>query len=223
MQLLIGYFCAHLFGLMKSKLPRVIVLMFFLVIIACKETIQEKENLSQVVATQKLFDKTESFSLTDVVPDSVLVKLNEWDEYFDLKNMFYENFSEISASQALGVSSELLDAVEKAVDSMLVAELNTKGVFARLYTLHSEALRLKDMSTIPSIKREEVLSQVGKIVSVFNSLNSKINLVYDQQKFDATLDFDESLFEFNTKGEKPYYDPAKKRSPKRYMHQPTQK
>ncbi len=136
----------------------------------------------------------------------------KWDEYFSLSEFLNENFSEISVMESLEISKELAEIVLSMKDSMQVPVLNTRGMFARLNTLNSEVLRLKDMSTISSIKTEEVKLQNEKIVSVFNSINSKINAVYFQKSLNDDVDFDESIFSFDKEEEKPYYKPRKKRN-----------
>jgi len=195
------------------KKNNLVILILFGLLICCKEEKEFTDSDTQdaIVVNARQEEKVLfvfSEKLTKKASEGIIV----WDEYFKLSDFLLENYSDVSATQSLEMSKGLTEMVKSIKDSMQIPILNTRGMFARLNTLNSEVLRLKDMSIITSIKPEEVLIQTRKIVAVYNAINSKINAVFSQKSFDEDVDFDESIFNFDKKDEKPYYV-AKKKKP----------
>jgi hypothetical protein len=193
----------------KSILIILTLSMFFSGCRKDKETINvapKKDVLVKIIEEEKSL-----FVFSEKLSKKASEGIIAWDEYFKLSDFLLENYSDVSATQSLEMSKELTEMVKSIKDSMQIPILNTRGMFARLNTLNSEVLRLKDMSIIASIKSEEVLIQTRKIVAVYNAINSKINAVFSQKSFDEDVDFDESIFNFDKKEEKPYYVAKKKR------------
>ncbi len=156
--------------------------------------------------THYIFDK-------ELISD-VEEKVKSWNEFFTLSDFLKKNFLDISPSLSLELSKELVELSKVMNDSLRIKELNNKGMFARLNVFYSEALRLQDMSIISSIKAAEVQEQVGKLVSVYNSITMKINSIYLQKDFDSEVIFDESVFEFNEDAEKPFFVPKRPKKQK---------
>ncbi|WP_152287010.1 hypothetical protein [Flavicella marina] len=193
----------------------VLCLVCMLSVVACKKKAKPLVVVEEVPAEGlSLFDEKSTFIFNEDLDVTVAKEISGWDEYSSLSKFLKKNYSIISPSLALEMSKELVDLTKKMNDSLQIKELNNRGVFARLYTFYSEALRLQDMSEISSIKASEVVDQVQKIATVYNSINLKINSVYMQKNFDENVDFDESIFNFNENGETPYSVPKKsKRKP----------
>lgn len=187
-------------------------LVVFVLVVSCKkkvEVVVEKQPQTESLA---LFDETSTYNFNQDLADDVETSIKSWEQYFALSKFFKKNFSTISPSLALEMSKELTDLTKSMNDSLQIVELNNRGMYARLHVFYSESLRLQDMSTISSIKVTEITDQVEKLVSVYNSMNLKINSIYLQKSFDENVDFDESIFEFNEKGEAPYTKPKRKRN-----------
>ena len=77
---------------------------------------------------------------------------------------------------------------------------------ARVNLLHTETLRLADLTLIPAITSEEVHLQIDKTIAAFSAVNSKINTLLSKKKFedeiDVTIDFigiDSSKMDFVSK------------------------
>jgi len=157
------------------------------------------------------FNKKSNYNFNKNLKPQVQKDIESWDEYFVMSNYLKKHFLHISPALSLEMSKELADLSKKMNDSLRIKELNNKGMFARLNVFYSEALRLQDMSIISSIEAVEVTEQVEKLVSVYNSINMKINSIYLQKSFDNNVNFDESFFEFNEDAEKPYSIPKKSR------------
>lgn len=157
------------------------------------------------------FNKKSNYNFNKNLKPQVQKDIESWDEYFVMSNYLKKHFLHISPALSLEMSKELADLSKKMNDSLKIKELNNKGMFARLNVFYSEALRLQDMSIISSIEAVEVTEQVEKLVSVYNSINMKINSIYLQKSFDNNVNFDESFFEFNEDAEKPYSIPKKSR------------
>jgi hypothetical protein len=182
-----------------------------LTIIACT-----KEEKTVVIEEQKheslaLFNENMTFVFNEDLTLQVKKEIKSWDEYFTMSFFLKKHYVLISPSLCLEMSKELVGLSKTMNDSLRIKELNNKGMFARLSVFYSEALRLQDMSTISSIKAAEVTEQVEKLVSVYNSINMKINSIYLQKSFDNNVNFDESIFDFNENAERPYLTPKKPR------------
>tara|TARA_B100000809_G_scaffold3549_1_gene3814 strand:- start:9854 stop:10375 length:522 start_codon:yes stop_codon:yes gene_type:complete len=173
-------------------------------LVSCKKKVEVVVIEEESIEGLSFFDKKNTYDFNEELDDAVVEKIKDWDEYFSVSTYLKKNYTLISPSLSLEMSKDLLDLVTKMNDSLKIKVLNNRGVFARLYTLNSEVLRLKDMSSISSIKATEVTLQVEKVVAIYNSINSKINSVYSQQAFDENVDFDEAIFDFNKEAELPY-------------------
>lgn len=199
-----------------SFILKYIFSLIFLLFISCKKNepvvvITTEDSIESLA----LFDEKKEYQFNVALNDDVKEKIKSWDEYFIVSRYLEKNYLNISPSLSLEMSKELPDLVQSMNDSLQITSLNNRGVFARLHTLKSEVIRLKDMSSISSIKASEVTLQVAKVVAIYNSINAKINAVYAQYDFDEQVHFDEEIFEFNTAAETPYSVPKKrKKAPK---------
>lgn len=177
-------------------------LIFSLFLFSCES---KKTNNEQSIEgdsySQSLLGEKKTYKISESVNLQYNDHLKKWKQYENLAIFIRENYTNTSANQSFEMSKELVENIEIAKDSLKNKELRKLGVYARLNTLYSEALRLQDMSTISSIKAEEVFVQINKIVNVFSSVNAKINSIYEQQNFDEEIEFDEAMFNFREEPE----------------------
>jgi hypothetical protein len=54
------------------------------------------------------------------------------------------------------------------------------------------------MTYIPAMKAPEINDQVTKVLDVFSAVNSKINTVYAQQRFEESIDSDKFFVGLDT-------------------------
>ena len=78
-------------------------------------------------------------------------------------------------------------------DTIRVDKLNELSVVARFNVLHNETLRLADMATISTIKKEEVKEEVGRILELYAALNSKINTIYKAEDVQNSIEIDTEI------------------------------
>ena len=172
---------------------------FFIVLFSCVQNNNENVNTPNYKGSNvSNFEVQYSLEIYELLSLSSDEKIVSWTVYDQLLSLFTDQFSKVSPSYALEHSKELLDFTEVLGDSLKIPLLKSRGVYARIHTLQSEVLRLHDMSFISSIKAEEVQRQTGKIANVISSLNAKINAVFEQEALNSDLDFDESIFNFDS-------------------------
>lgn len=175
----------------------IFLLCLFVVFYSCEtKKVSNNEDDEDKIFYQSLLSVKKNYKIEKDVNTPTLLKIEGWKQYVSLSKFIKDNFIETSPNQSFEMSKELVDHVQMAKDSLRIKELRKLGVFARLNTLYSESLRLKDMSTISSIKAEEVEVQTEKILSIFSSINAKLNAVYEQNEFDENVEFDETIFNF---------------------------
>ncbi|MGB2273169.1 MAG: hypothetical protein ACPH2K_02230 [Flavicella sp.] len=172
---------------------------FSILIVSCGQTnVNNSKEVGEVTYKISKFETNHKFKIEKILTPVSKNKITSWTTYNELVLLFVEQYSTISPSSALEHSKELLNFSEVLVDSLKIPLLKNRGVYARIHTLHSEILRLHDMSSISSIKAEEVKQQTDKIANVISSLNAKINAVFDREALDSDIDFDESVFGFDS-------------------------
>lgn len=119
-------------------------------------------------------------------------EIDNWQEYQNLDE-FLIRYYNISHFEALDNANELSDLVSTLKDSLKIDKLNKKNVVARINVLKNGALRLADMSTIPTITNNEIEIEVNKIVELFDALNSKINTIYKAEELQKSLEIDTEI------------------------------
>jgi len=115
--------------------------------------------------------------------------LKSWEEY-QLVDQLLTRYYAISNAEALSNAVELSDLTQHLKDSIRDKQLETPSVRARLNLLYSESKRLEDMVEIPSIKPEEVVEEIKKILDAFSAVNAKFNSVYAVTELENELDLD---------------------------------
>lgn len=175
-------------------MKRVLLLLITVVVlISCKgkqktgEEVQETPQLSMVKA-HRLKNDLDAFSKT---------QLKEWKEYHALHD-FLQGFTKISPNEAMSKALDLKDLVKQLKDSAKPKTLDINSFKVRVNVLENETLRLADMTYIPAMKAPEINDQVTKVLDVFSAVNSKINTVYAQQRFEESIDSDKFFVGLDT-------------------------
>tara|TARA_R110002073_G_scaffold108336_5_gene243554 strand:+ start:131237 stop:131821 length:585 start_codon:yes stop_codon:yes gene_type:complete len=160
-----------------------IYLGFVLLFLSCGKS----EKVEDQVIEKSEFSTPKKHSEAAVVLKKNRNSLEDWKEYEAL-NDFIQKFQSISPNGSLSNSKELNSIVKNLNDSIKPAFLESPAFNARVNLLYNETLRLYDMSSISSIKAEEVNLQVGKMLHAFSSLNSKINIIILQQNLEKEVE-----------------------------------
>jgi cell division protein FtsX len=153
-----------------------------------KPKVNEVANLQDSVVV----DDRISNQLGETLVPKAKEDVSKWSEY-ERVDEFILKFYSVSAAEALSNAQELADLVQLMKDSIRVEKLKDLSVKARINVLHNETLRLADMASIPSIKKEEVKEEVGKILALYAAINSKINTIYKSEEIQNSLEFDTEI------------------------------
>ena len=197
---------------MKYFYPLIIVILFFS--LSCNRT----KNI-QTVSEKSDSIKTSSNRIVNTIGEVLIPSAKkavaEWKEYQDVDD-FMIKFYNISNSEALNYAEELSELIQIMKDTVRVAKLKELNITARFNVLHSEALRLADMSTIQSITSDEVKEEVTKIVAIFSAVNSKINTIYKAEELQNLLEIDtETPIDIKNNSLKPINDSKRLAKPKK--------
>lgn len=153
-------------------------------LIACKN--KEQKSAEEIDALMQE-NKT-------IKSESPIAKLNSnseelvasWPEYQKFDELIHQ-YQEISMSEALLNSVELSELAKQLKDSVRVEKLDIPEVKIRLNVLYSEALRLADMSKIPTITEDLVSTENNKVIEAYSALNLKINNMSTQEKLNEDI------------------------------------
>ncbi|MBS9767012.1 MAG: hypothetical protein KGV44_05675 [Flavobacteriaceae bacterium] len=113
-------------------------------------------------------------------------EMKNWKAYQRVTELV-KNYYNTTVFEALKNAPELVEATKILKDSIKVQKLEIPSVKARLNVLHNEALRLEDMSKIPSITDKEVKNEVQKMLKIYSAINAKINTIYRIEKYDIDI------------------------------------
>lgn len=186
---------------MLKKIVFLLFLSFFLY--HCKkssqqEKIEVKKPEMSIANQHKKYNELDKFSSE---------KIANWKEYTALKE-FLNRFESISPNNALNNALELKDLTKQLKDSIRIEELKNRAFKARVNVLENEALRLADMTYIPTIGPKEVNNQVDKIFLIFGSLNTKITSFYKQEQLNKDIDLKDFLSLDSTESRRPAKKPV---------------
>lgn len=145
----------------------------------------QKKQEEQIVSKSD-FSTAKQHSKIENLHPKTTKEFESWKEYEDIK-AFVPRFFAISPNDALSNSKEFDDLIKRLQDSVQPKILNTSAFNARVNLLRNESLRLYDMSSISSIKAEEVNHQVEKLLAAFSSVNAKMNTVIRQKSLDEEI------------------------------------
>jgi len=160
----------------------ILILIFF----SCGDKIQEKKETMK--SKPLLSIVTQHPEVSDIMV-SYKNEIENWEELL-LLNSFLSKFKKTSPNEALSNALELNGLVKGLKDSLIPEKFDIPSFNARINILQNEVLRLTDLTYIPSIKAEEVNTQVDKVLISFSSLKEKINTIITQQKFEDDMDID---------------------------------
>ena len=139
-------------------------------------------------------------------------------------NSFLKKFKNVSPKEALSNALELRDLVVNLKDSLKAETFDIPSFNARVNLLHTETLRLADLTLIPAITSEEVHLQIDKTIAAFSAVNSKINTLLSKKKFedeiDVTIDFigiDSSKMDFLSKESLILKEKSKSKRKKKFL------
>ena len=149
---------------------------FVLLLFSCG---RQKDNGSDVIQTPER-SIAKKHSKTIVISKNAKKKVEDWKQYEELSD-FIQKFNSISPNEALSNARGLNVLVKSLNDSIKPTFIESPAFSARVNLLFNESLRLYDMSTISSIKADEVNIQVEKILEAYSSMNSKISTVVQQE------------------------------------------
>jgi hypothetical protein len=153
--------------------------------ISCKKN-QESKIIKE---DESLFNVVKTYQTGDVVKSKYRKNIEDWDELRTL-DLFLERFKKSSPNGVLSNALELEVLVKRINYSIKPEVFNIPSFNTRVNILHNEALRLSDMTNIPSIKAEEINSQAEKIVLAFSAMNAKINTILSKKEFEDAIKID---------------------------------
>lgn len=154
-----------------------------LILCSCNPKKQEDEKLPLKKAASSVVVK----HTLPVAINSVFTKnVDDWKEY-KIVEEFTSKFYKTSPNEALSNALEMKNVITHLKDSIKPVIFNTPSFNARINVLYNEAERLADITFIPAIETSEINNQVEKILQAFSALNSKINTVLSQKKFEDEI------------------------------------
>lgn len=167
-------------------MPKIIIgyIVLIILLISCKN--KEKVDQNAAAMNQEVLSTIKSNKpITNLnIKAKDLVKT--WSEYQNFSDLINQ-YQEITVSEALLNSVELSELAKQLKDSIRIEKLNIPEVKIRLNVLHSETLRLADMSSIPTISQESVEQENNNMIDAFSALNLKINNMNLQDELNSEI------------------------------------
>jgi len=167
-------------------MPKIIIGFFLIIalLLSCKnkndQDIQEYSEQIESVNTIK-----SEHRIVPLNPKSEeLVK--DWPEYQNFSDLVSQ-YQEITLTDALLNSKELSEMAQQLRDSVRIERLDIPSIKMRLNVLHSEAMRLADMATIPTITELSILRENNNVIQAFSALNLKINNMYSMEELNDEI------------------------------------
>ena len=168
-------------------LKKICFLIFIVLLVSCKKN---KNNVVDVntVQTDSIIDTNKKTirAIGETLTPDAKKKVEDWNEYQQLDD-FLDNFYSSSPNEVLNLSKELSVTTKQLKDSLKIERFKQPDVSIRINVIHNYALRLADMSTIPSIKPEEVQEETQNVLDAFSALNAKINNLTKQEQLEQEL------------------------------------
>lgn len=118
--------------------------------------------------------------------------VTNWAPYTQVRS-FIKVFYTTSTTEALNNALELQALLKSLKEGVPPVALNTPPLKARINVLHSEGLRLADMTYISAITSDEVQLQVKKLLEAFGALNAKINTLLLQKTLEDRIEVKDSI------------------------------
>lgn len=170
-----------------NYLKTICFLILVISFISCKNN-ENKVVEKNAVLTDSIIDTDKKIirAIGETLTPEAKKKVEDWKEYHQLDD-FLDNFYSSSTNEVLNLSKELSSTTKQLKDSLKIERFKKPDVSIRINVLHNYALRLADMSTIPSIKTKEVQEETQNILDAFSALNSKINNLTKQEQLEQEL------------------------------------
>ncbi|RPD97768.1 hypothetical protein EGM88_08245 [Aureibaculum marinum] len=154
---------------------------------SCKNTKRDIMKQSDVVTDSiNETDKKTIRAIGETLTPNAKKKVENWVAYKQLDNLL-DNFYSSSPNEVLNLSKELSTTTKQLKDSIKIERFKQPDVLIRINVIHNYALRLADMSTIPSITADEVKEETQNILDAFSALNSKINNLTKTEELEEEL------------------------------------
>lgn len=166
-----------------------IYLFLFVLFVSCADKEQKTVNNNQPKA---LLSVSKTHASIEQIKPEFKKEVEGWKELNSI-NTFISRFEKTSPNAALSNALELRDLVKNLNDSIVPSLYDIPSFKARVNILNNEVLRLADLTSIPAVTADEVNVEVDKIIAAVSSLNSKINTIHSQKRFEDSIDVD---FEF---------------------------
>ena len=166
-----------------------IYLFLFVLFVSCADKEQKTVNNNQPKA---LLSVSKTHASIEQIKPEFKKEVEGWKELNSI-NTFISRFEKTSPNAALSNALELRDLVKNLNDSIVPSLYDIPSFKARVNILNNEVLRLADLTSIPAVTADEVNIEVDKIIAAVSSLNSKINTIHSQKRFEDSIDVD---FEF---------------------------
>ena len=163
-----------------------ITLLFISLFISCNKKQEIKDKKQE---TKPLLSVVNEYSSVKKVNASFHKDIEDWEELEAVDN-FLDRFKKVSPNEVLSNALELQGLVKSLKDSVKPQLFDNDSFKARVNIFYNETLRLSDMTTIPSIKAEEVNIQTEKIIEAFSAVNSKVNSVLSKKRFEDEITID---------------------------------
>ena len=150
---------------------------------------KKQEEKNQELDAKPLLSVVNEYSSVKKVNATFSKDIEEWKELKAVDN-FLERFQKVSPKEVLSNALELQDLVKSLRDSAKPTLFDTPSFKARVNIFYNETLRLSDMTSISSIKAEEINLQTEKIIEAFSAVNSKVNSILSKKRFEEEIDID---------------------------------
>lgn len=148
---------------------------------------------SAISIQTKTDDKEVSNTVSEKVKPKYLNTIADWKEYTAFQDFLLINFEKTSTQKVISNAKDLSDFSLSLRDSIVPKEIDDPSFNARLNLLHSESLRLSDMSTISAITPKDISMQTQKVFDAFSFVNAKINSILEQQELERLYGDDVDL------------------------------
>jgi len=167
-------------------MPKIIIVFFLIIalLLSCKnKNDQDTQEYSEQIESVNTI-KSEHRIVPLNPKSEELVK--DWPEYQNFSDLVSQ-YQEITLTDALLNSKELSEMAQQLRDSVRIERLDIPSIKMRLNVLHSEAMRLADMATIPTITELSILRENNNVIQAFSALNLKINNMYSMEELNDEI------------------------------------
>ena len=127
-----------------------------------------------------------SQSLGETLSPETRKLVDPWEEYTRMEQHITDYYN-ISVEEALLNTETLADLTQQLKDSIRVERFQRPDVKIRLNILNNTALRLKDLNQIAQVDDEEIKEEVSNLLTVFSSINTKLNTIVRQEQLEKEL------------------------------------